>query len=185
MRAFVDPSMSQPTLAPFLETHDWEHPVDFHGPMAVKAGSVFRTECSYSNADSTDVFQGPNAATSEMCVLFGLYYPRIEGEFQNCSDISITGTGSQACTDVLACVQTCPGSEAPRFTNGGVIVGACWERCMAAGCQGAVDSVLPVSMCAGDKCASECEAGDDPCVGCVTTQCSKELAGCITQTCGG
>jgi hypothetical protein len=185
MRAFVDPSMSQATSAPFLETHDWEHPVDFNGPLAVKAGSAFRTECSYSNAASTDVFQGPNAATSEMCVLFGLYYPRIEGDFNSCADISINGSGTQACTDVLTCVQGCPASEAPRFTPGGVIVGACWERCMAAGCQGAVDSVLPVSICASEKCGSECNAGDDPCTACVTTNCSAQVAGCLTQKCGG
>jgi hypothetical protein len=185
MRAFVDPSMSQPNSTPFLETHDWEHPVDFHGPMSVTAGSVFRTECAYSNSDSVDVFQGPNAATSEMCVLFGLYYPRIEGDFNTCSDISITGEGTGMCSDVLTCVQSCPGAEAPRFTKGGVLVGPCWERCMASGCQGAVDAVLPVSICASEQCSSDCSMSDASCTACVTAKCGSEVVACLGQKCGG
>jgi hypothetical protein len=183
MRAFVDPSMSQRSSTPFIETHDWEHPADFHGPMSVTAGSAFRTECAFSNGDTVDVFQGPNAASSEMCVLFGLYYPQIEGDFNTCSDLSITGEGTAMCSSVLSCVQSCPGSEAPRFTNGGVIVGPCWERCMAGGCPGAVDSVLPLSICAGDKCSSECDASDTACTACVTTKCGAEVGACLAQTC--
>jgi hypothetical protein len=185
MRVWIDPSMSETSDAPFHETHDWEHSEDFHGPLAVAAGSAFRFECSYTNPEAVDVFQGPNAATSEMCVLFGLYYPQLPGDFEGCADLSINGMGKQSCNDVLSCVQGCPGSDAPRFTNGGVIVGSCWERCMAGGCPGAVDKLLPATICIGERCATECDAGDDACVACATTMCPTEIGGCVSQTCGG
>ena len=185
MRAWIDPSMTHESDSPFLETHDWEHPLDFHGPLAVAAGSAFRFECDYTNGDAVDVFQGPNAATSEMCVLFGLYYPRIEGDFNTCSDLSITGHGDKTCNDVLTCVSNCPSSDAPQFTNGGILVGPCWERCVASGCQGAVDGVLPVSVCVSEKCSAECDAGSDACSSCATTACLNEVGACLSRTCGG
>jgi len=36
-------------------------------------------QCEYANPDVTEVFQGPNAATSEMCVFAAIYYPKIAG----------------------------------------------------------------------------------------------------------
>jgi len=185
MRAWIDPTRGQPSSEPFLETHDWEHPPDFHGPLAVSGGSVFRFECAYANTEPSDVFQGPNAATSEMCVLFGLYYPRIEGDFDNCAELSISGHGDEPCGNVLSCVQSCPGSDAPVFTNAGVLVGPCWQRCVAKGCEGAVDGVLPVSFCVGEKCADECGAGADACAACATTKCITEVGACLAQKCGG
>ena len=185
MRVWVDPSMSQESSTPIHETRDWEHPPDFHGPLAVPAGSAFRFECAYTNADTVDVFQGPNAATSEMCVFAGLYYPQAKAEFDNCADLSITGHGDKTCNSVLSCVQSCPGADAPRFTNGGVLVGPCWERCVASGCQGAVDSLLPVSFCVGDKCSAECDTGADACTACATTQCATEVGACLVHKCGG
>ena len=185
MRVWVDPSRSQESSAPIHETHDWEHPPDFEGPLGVSAGSVFRFECAYTNGDAVDVFQGPNAATSEMCVFAGLYYPQAKGDFDNCADLSITGHGDKACSDVLSCVRNCPGADAPRFTKGGVNVGPCWERCVAAGCPGAVDSLLPVTVCVDEQCAAECDSGDDACAGCATTKCAAQVGGCFAQMCGG
>jgi len=185
MRVWVDPSMSQQSASPIHETHDWEHPADFHGPLAVPAGSAFRFECDYTNSDTSDVFQGPNAATSEMCVFAGLYYPQAKGDFETCADLSVTGHGDQACGSVLSCVQKCPGEDAPRFTPGGVLVGPCWEKCVASGCAGAVDNVLPVSFCVGEKCATECGGGGDGCTACATTKCGAQVSACFAQTCGG
>jgi hypothetical protein len=184
MRVWVDPNMAEKSTTPFHETHDWEHPADFHGPLAVAAGSAFRFECGYTNADSVDVFQGPNAATSEMCVFAGLYSPQASGDFDSCADLSITGEGDEACSSVLSCVQSCPGADAPRFTHAGVVVGPCWERCVANGCQGAVDRVLPVSSCVGEKCSADCEMGNDACSVCATTKCASEVGACLAHQCG-
>ncbi len=183
MRVWVDPSMAKQSATPIHETHDWEHPADFHGPLAVPAGSAFRVECAYTNSDTVDVFQGPNAATSEMCVFAGLYYPQAPGEFDGCADLSISGEGEKACNSVLSCVQDCPASDAPRFTNGGVVVGACWQRCIASGCQGAVDKVLPVSFCVGDACSAECAMGGDLCASCAATKCAAEVGACLAHQC--
>jgi Copper type II ascorbate-dependent monooxygenase, C-terminal domain len=185
MRVWIDPDMSSESKAPFYQTNDWEHPPDFHGPLPVRAGSAFRLECSYTNSGSEEIFQGPNAATSEMCVLAGLYYPQVSNEFAYCSDVSIVGTGNKTCNDVLSCVRECPIGDAPRFTNGGVIVGPCWERCIASGCAGATDAVLPVSVCVGRECSAECSAGADACATCATTQCTAQVAACFAHKCGG
>src|SRR6185295_18410358 len=100
------------------------------------------------------------------------------------ADLSITGHGDKACGSVLSCVQNCPGADAPRFTNGGVLVGPCWERCVASGCGGAVDKLLPVSFCVGDKCSAECGGPDgDACTTCATTKCAAEVSACLTQQC--
>ncbi len=183
MQVWIDPSRSSAAAAPFYETNDWEHPQDFYGPMTMSAGSVVRFRCDYDNPDAVDVFQGPNAATSEMCAFFGLYYPRMTSDFDYCSNLSVTGTGTHACQELLSCVQACPAADAPQFTHGGVLVGPCWEKCVALGCQGATDALLPVSQCVGDHCAADCALGADQCSACATTQCANQIGACLAQTC--
>jgi hypothetical protein len=183
MRVWVDPSMSTASETPFYATADWEHPQDFKGPMAVSAGSVFRFQCDYTNGDSFEVFQGPNAATSEMCVFASLYYPALGDVFENCADLSVIGTGSQACTDLLSCVQGCPASDAPQANMGGVNVGGCWEKCVATGCQGATDTLLPVTTCAGTECQTDCAESSDACSVCMASKCTDEVGACAEHTC--
>jgi hypothetical protein len=127
------------------------------------------------------VFQGPNAATSEMCVFAGLYYPKIEGDFEQCFDLSVIGTGTQTCSDELTCIQSCPASDAPAYTHGGVTVGPCWERCVAAGCAGATDAMLPVVTCIEQNCQADCAAGN--CQTCALAKCGQEVGACIGHTC--
>jgi hypothetical protein len=181
MRVWVDPSISSPTAAPFFETHDWEHAPNFTDHLAVDAGSLFRFQCDYFNADAVDVFQGPNAATSEMCVFGALYYPKIDGEFEHCADLSVIGTGTKSCYDQLQCIQSCPPGEAPVQTHGGVNVGPCWEKCITAGCAGATDLLLPATRCIGNMCQAECAAGD--CSSCAVSKCATFLDPCIAQSC--
>jgi hypothetical protein len=182
-QVWLDPDRASSADAPFFQTTDWEHPEDFHGPMAMGTGSVVRFRCDYQNPDPFDVFQGPTAATSEMCLFAGLYYPRIQGDFEFCANMSVTGTGTHACVDQLSCVQACPAGDAPRFTHGGVLVGPCWEKCVAMGCEGATDALLPVSQCVGDRCAADCALGSDACSACASSQCSTQIATCLTQAC--
>src|SRR5207249_2777004 len=99
MKVWLDSSAASPSATPFFETHDWEHAPNFAGPLHVDAGSSFRFQCDYFNADPVDVFQGPNAATSEMCVFAGLYYPKLDQNFDECMGLSVVGTGAQACGD--------------------------------------------------------------------------------------
>jgi hypothetical protein len=138
-------------------------------------------QCDYYNPDAVDVFQGPNASTSEMCVFGALYYPKVEGEFENCADLSVIGTGSQTCYDQLQCIQTCPAGEAPEQTHGGVNVGPCWEKCIALGCAGATDALFAATRCIGDMCQQECAAGD--CNACALSKCGPQVNACIGHSC--
>ena len=181
MKVWLDELASAQTANPFFETHDWEHAPNFTGPLHVTAGSSIRTQCDYFNGDATEVFQGPNAATSEMCVFAGLYYPKIEGDFEQCAGISVAGNGTQPCPDQLTCIRACPDGDAPVYTNGGVNVGPCWEKCVAAGCHGATDALLSLSICVDRNCHAECAAGD--CTSCVVDKCGSQVGACYANTC--
>ena len=183
MQVWLDPGMSSQSAAPFFATRDWEHPEDFHGPMAIKAGSVVRIQCDFTNLDGVDVFQGPNAATSEMCVFAGLYYPRSPdpSAFEFCSNLSVTGTGANTCSQLLTCIQSCPAGEAPKRLQGGVSVGSCWEKCLTGGCEGATDLLLPATACVGRNCQAECAAGQ--CSLCALDKCGAEVTACLGHAC--
>jgi hypothetical protein len=181
MKVWLDPSAASPSSTPFFETHDWEHAPSFTDPLAVAAGSFFRFQCDYFNSDSVDVFQGPNAATSEMCVFGALYYPKVDGPFETCADLSVTGTGTHPCSDELTCIQGCPPGEGPMRTKGGVSVGPCWEKCVAAGCGGATDALLPLITCVGSMCQEECAAGN--CSACAVSKCGPQASACIGHSC--
>ena len=172
MRVWND-APSEPAGAPFFETHDWDHPEDFHGPREVKAGSKLRFECTYVNPESADVFEGPNAKTSEMCVFGGLYYPKRTTAFENCAGRSIVGAGAVACGGLLECVRGCPGSDFP--------VGPCSQKCIASGCGGATDALLRFSECVQRECAEGCAAGS--CEACSVTMCGESLQSCTTNAC--
>jgi hypothetical protein len=181
MRVWLDPSPGTPAPATFYETHDWEHSTSFEGPMPLPAGSAVRFQCDYMNTDVNEVFQGPNATTSEMCVFAGLYYPKVTVPFETCTGRSLLGTGTHNCSDQLTCIQGCPPEDTPHFTRAGVLVGPCWERCVASGCQGATDALLPATQCIGNNCQAECAAGN--CNSCAIAKCLDQLTACYAQAC--
>jgi hypothetical protein len=183
MQVWNDPSLTQKAPMPFYTSSDWQHPQEFMGPTVWKQGSVVRFQCDYSNTGTDEVFQGPNAKTSEMCVLFGLYYPKQSGPFEGCDNYSVSGFGNQACLSTAMCLQSCPAADAPQYTQTTVIVGSCWERCIAKSCDGAVDTVFPLFDCVSRQCAAECAPGSNSCLGCTTSKCSAEFSACSSQAC--
>ncbi|MGH7270956.1 MAG: hypothetical protein ACREJ3_11050 [Polyangiaceae bacterium] len=62
-----------------VKTTDWEHPdVALWGApdfLTVKAGDSFTYSCSYSNISSSAVTVGDTAASNEMCMAIGYYFP--------------------------------------------------------------------------------------------------------------
>ncbi len=58
---------------------DWEHPgvALWSGPdfLTVNSGDSFTYSCTYTNTASTPVTVGETAATNEMCMAVGYYYP--------------------------------------------------------------------------------------------------------------
>ncbi len=182
MKVYQDPAGEPPAKTPFYATDDWEHPQTFEGPKTWKAGDSIRYRCDYENPDATEVFQGPSAKTSEMCVLAGLYYPKQEGRLDACEQESFSGFGSDACLSVAACIETCPASDALQFTNTGASVGPCWERCIASGCDGATDKMLELFGCASDKCSAACSGSGD-CTACASSKCTAEFDACASHQC--
>jgi hypothetical protein len=183
MYVWNDPSSSTLASDSFYDTHDWQHSMNFIGPMNLAQGSVVRFQCDYLNVDGVEVFQGPNATTSEMCVFGAVYYPKRDDDFASCSHLSVVGSGTQSCTSLASCVQACPGEDAPRRTPGGVNVGPCWERCVAQGCDGATDALLGLTFCIGGMCQDECSSGADACAACAAAKCTPSYLACAAQTC--
>lgn len=62
-----------------VNTTDWESPDVglFYAPsfLTVKAGDSFTYSCSYSNTTSSPVLVGETAASNEMCMAIGYYFP--------------------------------------------------------------------------------------------------------------
>ncbi|HLK41284.1 MAG TPA: hypothetical protein VKU41_31250 [Polyangiaceae bacterium] len=62
-----------------VNTTDWEHPDVgvWTAPnfLTVKAGDSFTYSCSYSNPGATAVTVGETAASNEMCMAIGYYFP--------------------------------------------------------------------------------------------------------------
>ncbi len=183
MKVWLDPSATSKGATPFFTTDDWQHPAEFVGPMTWPASSEVRFQCDYDNTDPTEVFQGPNAQTSEMCVLAGLYYPKQPDAFSNCHDYAVTGFGTKACLATATCLQSCPASDAPVHTPTGAQVGPCWEHCVAAACDGAMDAVFPLFGCVSQQCATECAGGSSACLSCTSSKCGAQLSACSAQTC--
>lgn len=156
MQVWLDPSASSRSATPFFQTTDWEHPVDFRGPATWSKSSVIRFQCDYTNTTGDEVFQGPNARTSEMCVFGGLYYPKQSQGFEGCEGYSVSGFGTKACLDTATCIQSCPAGDAPVPSSTTIAVGPCWERCVASACDGAFDTAMPLLGCSAKHCSTEC-----------------------------
>jgi hypothetical protein len=188
MEVWLDPSTTQRTTTPFYTSNDWQHPAEFRGPMTWKASSEVRFQCDYDNTDTTEVFQGPNAKTSEMCVLAGLYYPRAATQpeaFEQCNDYSVSGFGTNACLATAQCLQACPSTSTPPVvhTATGAIVDPCWEKCIASACDGAVDTVFPLFGCVSSQCSTECSGSASACQTCASTKCAAQFSTCASQAC--
>jgi hypothetical protein len=62
-----------------VDTTDWEHPDVrlWNSPnfLTLGPGDSFTYSCSYSNSGSSPVLVGDTAASNEMCMLIGYYFP--------------------------------------------------------------------------------------------------------------
>lgn len=183
MKAYDDPSMTAQATDTVYASHDWEHPDGITPGTVLRAGTVFRFGCDYDNTQSdTEIFQGPNVQTSEMCVFAGMYYPR-DAEFEQCAKASFVGFGTKACGDLEPCVSQCPPGDAPQFSGGGPKVGPCWERCIASGCDGATDALLPLVGCIGQNCQQACGQDKSACNACAQAKCGQQAQACAAQAC--
>jgi hypothetical protein len=68
------------------ETKDWAEPEPwtFTPPRLLKAGSTIDVTCQYDNETNETLSFGESAATNEMCIFVGGYYPAADGEQITC-----------------------------------------------------------------------------------------------------
>jgi len=182
---FIDPPDAPPSTTPFLVSTSWDRPPQWHGALPIAAGTHVRFHCDYDNPDDRTYLQGPSKNDNEMCSFWGYVYPAPEDR----SVIGCTGangdqygTGSQTCSETMACVQKCPAGEAPDLSVPGMFtVGPCYMKCMVDSCPTASTFVDAFGQCLASKCASDCPG--DECEACVTSNCSSEASACAAQTC--
>jgi hypothetical protein len=69
-----------------FETTEWAEPTPwrFDPPLALEAGSQIHIRCEYLNTTDMTLTFGESAATNEMCILSGLYYPAPNGASITC-----------------------------------------------------------------------------------------------------
>jgi hypothetical protein len=68
------------------ETNQWAEPNPwiFDPPRKLAAGSTIHVECDYQNDTPYSLGFGESAATNEMCIFAGSYYPAADGEAITC-----------------------------------------------------------------------------------------------------
>ena len=187
-QAYLDLPSQAPATAPFYTSTDWEHPAAWTGgPMQLKAGTKIRFYCDYNNiGGSAEYFQGQSAATNEMCMFTGIYYPAMDQASEYClSDMDKFGTGTASCAATSTCVQTCPAGSAPTGLAGSGTpdVDPCWQKCFVASCPAASTPLLAQLNCIGAKCATECGGTGSGCTSCAIQNCADTVGACINDTC--
>jgi hypothetical protein len=185
-RAYLD-LPSQPAAAdPFYTSTDWNHPAPWTGgPMKIAASTAIRWYCDYDNTSGSDeYFQGPSARTNEMCMFTGAYYPAMDAASEGCfRNMSMFGSGTQACGATLNCFQACPMGTAPSGlgTSAGGNVDPCWQKCFVESCPSASDPLLAELACLKANCQTECAAGN--CSTCAQQKCLQQSLGCLNHVC--
>jgi len=67
-------------------------------PVTVHAGSTITYSCTYENMTSETIVQGQSARTNEMCILHGMYWPRMDSTGELCF-LGASSMGTPAAAD--------------------------------------------------------------------------------------
>jgi hypothetical protein len=172
------------------QSHSWEavNVQTWNPGMALRSGQSIDYQCNYQSSETVDVMQGPTTK-DEMCVLFGLYYPR-DPRFETCSvdgtwaglstAATYIGSGTATCLDTLQCVSRAAPQEQD---HGDSLYG-----CIVASCPKAAPQVTAAFDCSHSQqmgaCQTQCGgSGGTGCTQCIQQNCQKELAACASATC--
>jgi hypothetical protein len=75
-------------LGILYESKEWSEPTPreypLQPPFTVHAGSKITYQCTYENHTDNTIQAGLSAATNEMCILHGMYWPRVAPEVETC-----------------------------------------------------------------------------------------------------
>ena len=200
-QAYLDPaSPAAPATTPFYTSNDWASPTIQLDTMPVKAGSYIRYYCDYDNTQGTqDFIQGQSAATNEMCMFIGLYYPAMSAADEQCFAGDEFGTGTATCSTTLSCLQACPANRDDAGTPSGelglVDFNSCIQQCMVGSCPSADDPLTTFLSCLDGPCNDQCNGGGGDggagtsmnmggdCMSCVVSNCLSQYEACQSQTC--
>jgi hypothetical protein len=158
-----------------LATDDWlnPEPMVLGTPMQLAAGTSIDYFCEFKDTTGTAVMEGPSKDTNEMCMLIGMYWPRLDFGHELCA---APGSGSvfdgtQTCGQTLGCMQN---AGADALTA---------EQCIVNTCRASSGAVNAVQGCVFQNCvvADKCEGGD--CSACMVAECGGELGACQQATC--
>lgn len=150
-------------------------------PPLVKAGSFIDFKCTYQNALARPVNQG-FTTNDEMCVFWGLYYPRdLKTEYcslnNDFSGIAFggnwVGDGTKTGAETLACMQAAVGKDL--------------YQCVTNSCPKISVQASNAARCVGTNayrmCSQECAADAAACKTCVGTKCDALLQILGAATC--
>jgi hypothetical protein len=171
------------------ESHSWEAVnVQSWAPgLALQQGQSIDYQCNYQSTQTTDVMQGPTTK-DEMCVLFGLYYPR-DPKFETCSNdgtwhglstaATFIGTGTATCADTLQCLAS---ASPPDQDHGDSLY-----SCMAGSCAKAATQVTAAFDCETTQqsgaCETACGNSKTECIQCVVQNCQAQISACQSAAC--
>ncbi len=80
----------QPGPDGWSEPHVQTYPVN--PPVILHAGSKLTIACTYRNTEARTFTFGQSAATAEMCLLHGMYWPRLDSATEGCTNgVATTG----------------------------------------------------------------------------------------------
>ncbi len=182
-KAFADKAGEPEADAPFFTTTDWQHPPYFKGPLALSKGSDIRFECHYQNDSDSTFIQGLSAETNEMCMFSAFYAPAQDDDEDNCVSMDEHGTGASSCAQTSSCLELCPASSRPDFSQGSAAVGECWQKCIAASCPNVTGALFPQLTCMQDKCPTECASAGVACSACAVANCKSQVDACQALAC--
>jgi hypothetical protein len=87
--ATTDDPVAATTLGTLYQENDWEEPhprtYPFNPPVTLHAGTHITFSCDFMNPTSTTITFGQSAETNEMCILHGMYWPRMTASAEQCS----------------------------------------------------------------------------------------------------
>lgn len=185
--AYLDTPTDMATQ-PFYSSASWSSPPIQTMTMPVAAGSKIRFHCDYDNSAGTqEYFQGPSAATNEMCMFVAAYYPDM-GELANYGYASpgpdmfgTAGASGTNCNDTLSCIQACPASSGG---SGPFDASPCVQKCMVASCPTASTPLFPLLECINNSCSKQCATTtSSDCKTCVSNNCGTNYLSCMSHTC--
>ncbi|HKU38102.1 MAG TPA: hypothetical protein VJR89_08145, partial [Polyangiales bacterium] len=95
-----DPAAAAMLGSPLYEARGWAEPQAKSYPVrrdaVLHAGSRIHFRCEYENDGERTYRFGSSAATDEMCILHGMYWPRTSRDYEQCLIGRMTSTSRSA-----------------------------------------------------------------------------------------